>query len=310
MVRVASAAPKSHRRSPDLHRRPSRHRSRHPRSGSPKRRLRLRRGLGVDRPGERLDSRQGSEKPVIEPNASADAPTSSAVCRAPRRDAPKSISTTRAAPFGTVRPRARKTRRKRPEGPSRPAPEPDRPEAPRQLAGSGSAPRRALRRENRRASCEAWKGRFEPPSPGFPPLRRLLNECSHLRRDCLSRLRCAFRFSQPLDALIRPRPFGLVSCRFRPWGSCSQRFPPPSSRHGSRRALSPGRGRRSRVDAPCLGIPAPGWSVHVGAVLPASDGRASLSVVPLRGSHPRALTPGYTGVSSHGLPHGADRSTP
>lgn len=145
------------------------------------------------------------------------------------------------APFGTVQPRARKPCREHPEGSSRPTPEPDRPEAPRQLDGSGTAPRRALRRKNRRASCDAWKGRFEPPSPGFPPLRRLLNECSHLHRNCLFRLRCAFRFSQPLDAFIRPRPFGLVSCRFRPWGSCSQRFPPPSSRHDFRRALSPGR---------------------------------------------------------------------
>jgi hypothetical protein len=127
-----------------------------------------------------------------------------------------------------------------PEGGPRPAPEPDRPEAPRLPAGSDASPRRAPRRENRRASREAWKGRFEPPSPGFPPLRRLLNECSHLRRACLTRLRCASRFSQPLDAFLRPRPLGLVSCRFRPWGSCSQRFPPPSSRHDFRRALSPG----------------------------------------------------------------------
>jgi len=206
-------------------------------------------------------------------------------------------------------PRSR-ARLRRPEGLPRPALEPDRPEAPHQSARSAASPRRALRRENRRASRDTWKGRFEPPSPGFPPLRRLLNEDSHLRRACLTRLRCAFRFSQPLDAFLRPRPFGLVSCRFRPWGSCSQRFPPPSSRHDFRRALSPGRGRRSRVDSPSLGIPAPGRSVHIGAVLPASDGRASLSVLPLRGSHPRALTPGYTGVSSHGLPHGADRSTP
>jgi hypothetical protein len=34
-------------------------------------------------------------------------------------------------------------------------------------------------------------------------------------RDCLSRLCCALRFSQPLDALFRPHPFDLVSCRYR-----------------------------------------------------------------------------------------------
>jgi hypothetical protein len=53
------------------------------------------------------------------------------------------------APFGTVQPRARKPRREHPEGPSRPTPEPDRPEAPRQLTGSSTAPRRALRCKNR-----------------------------------------------------------------------------------------------------------------------------------------------------------------
>lgn len=30
---------------------------------------------------------------------------------------------------------------------------------------------------------------------------------------------CAFRFSQPPDALVRPEPAGLVSCRLRSWGS-------------------------------------------------------------------------------------------
>jgi len=29
---------------------------------------------------------------------------------------------------------------------------------------------------------------------------------------------CAFRFSQPLDAFIRSKPAGLVSCRIRSWG--------------------------------------------------------------------------------------------
>jgi hypothetical protein len=33
------------------------------------------------------------------------------------------------------------------------------------------------------------------------------------RRVCLTRLCCAFRFSQPLDALFRPQPSSLVSCR-------------------------------------------------------------------------------------------------
>jgi hypothetical protein len=38
---------------------------------------------------------------------------------------------------------------------------------------------------------------------------------------------CASRFSQPLDAFIRPEPGGLVSCRIRSWGCALQSFPPP-----------------------------------------------------------------------------------
>lgn len=56
----------------------------------------------------------------------------------------------------------------------------------------------------------------------------------------LARLRYAFRFSQPLDVLFRPHPFGLFSCRIRPWGCGSQRFLPFSSRHGFSRALPSG----------------------------------------------------------------------
>jgi hypothetical protein len=41
---------------------------------------------------------------------------------------------------------------------------------------------------------------------------------------------CAFRFSQPLDALIRPEPAGLVSCQIRSWGSPSRAFLLPRSR--------------------------------------------------------------------------------
>jgi hypothetical protein len=35
-----------------------------------------------------------------------------------------------------------------------------------------------------------------------------------------------FRFSQPLDAFFRPEPAGLISCRFRSWGSSLQSFTP------------------------------------------------------------------------------------
>jgi hypothetical protein len=46
---------------------------------------------------------------------------------------------------------------------------------------------------------------------------------SDLRRVCLTRLRCVFRFSQPLDALFRPQPSSLLSCRSRPWDSSSEK---------------------------------------------------------------------------------------
>jgi hypothetical protein len=49
-------------------------------------------------------------------------------------------------------------------------------------------------------------------------------------RDCLTRTACASRFSQPLDASIRPTPAGLVSCQIRSWGSPFGAFLPPRSR--------------------------------------------------------------------------------
>jgi hypothetical protein len=41
---------------------------------------------------------------------------------------------------------------------------------------------------------------------------------------------CAFRFSQPPDALFRPEPAGLVSCQIRSWGSPFRAFLLPRSR--------------------------------------------------------------------------------
>jgi hypothetical protein len=41
-------------------------------------------------------------------------------------------------------------------------------------------------------------------------------------RVCLARPACASRFSQPLDAFIRPTSAGLVSCQIRSWGSPSR----------------------------------------------------------------------------------------
>jgi len=125
-----------------------------------------------------------------------------------------------------------------------------------------SSPRRSSASRSSRKSSSA-----NDPSMGFRPLRRLLDTGSDTRRAYLSRLRSAFRFSQPLDALLRPRPYGLVSCRIRPWGSDLQRLPPPTRRHDFRRALpllpfvAP---QRVRLQ----GFRARGRSVRVGSVLP------------------------------------------
>jgi len=53
---------------------------------------------------------------------------------------------------------------------------------------------------------------------------------------------CAFRFSQPLGAFIRPEPAGLVSCRIRSWGHP----PEPCSSRAAVRCLQ----RRSPLGVP------------------------------------------------------------
>lgn len=114
------------------------------------------------------------------------------------------------------------------------------------------------------------------------------NADSDKHRAYHTRLCCAFRFSQPLGALFRPRSFGLVSCRIRPWGYGFQRFPSPRSRHGFHRALSlvPVAARKRGWGC---GIHAPGRSVHDEPVLPGDVGRSSLSLLPLRGILPSSL---------------------
>lgn len=55
----------------------------------------------------------------------------------------------------------------------------------------------------------------EVPSPttSFQP-----HGATYTQWDPTHRLRCALRFSQPLDALLPVRSIGLVSSRIRPWG--------------------------------------------------------------------------------------------
>jgi hypothetical protein len=93
---------------------------------------------------------------------------------------------------------------------------------------------------NSSANCLAQLGSTaNRASMGFYAPTASQNEGSDLHWEYRSQLCSAFRFSQPLDAFLRLRPPGLVSCQIRPWGWGSQRFPPPSSRHGFHRALPP-----------------------------------------------------------------------
>jgi len=68
-------------------------------------------------------------------------------------------------------------------------------------------------------------------------------------------------FLNLLALLFRPRSFGLVSCRIRPWGCDFQRFLPPRSHHGFHRALPLVPRPRRNVAEGC-GNHAPGRFVH------------------------------------------------
>jgi len=61
--------------------------------------------------------------------------------------------------------------------------------------------------------------------PGFRGSSTLSEADSDLRLVCLTRLSCASRFSQPPDALFRPRPFRLYFTPVTPLSFHLQRFP-------------------------------------------------------------------------------------
>jgi hypothetical protein len=89
---------------------------------------------------------------------------------------------------------------------------------------SADAPERALGRPENRTPRAA-------PPLRFLPLQRLAERGSGLLWPGLPHpTACAFRFSQPPDALIRPEPAGLVSCQIRSWGSPFRAFLLPRSR--------------------------------------------------------------------------------
>ena len=113
---------------------------------------------------------------------------------------------------------------------------------------------------------------------------------SDQRRSYLPRLRCVLRFSQPLDALFRPHPFGLVSCRYHP-GFHLQSFPltlaSRASRHPLPLLLSPVMSKGHIGPTP--GIHAIARSVPFRSVLP-KNRRPFLSwCSPLRG-FPRSVS--------------------
>jgi hypothetical protein len=93
------------------------------------------------------------------------------------------------------------------------------------LATSGSssefAPPSGYRRRARRAP--PWRTtRLERARglPGFFPLQHIrIRAFTHIARVCLTRLRSAYRVSDPPDGFPRSDPSGLVSSRKRSWGS-------------------------------------------------------------------------------------------
>jgi len=93
---------------------------------------------------------------------------------------------------------------------------------------------------------------------------------SDLHRGFLSRLCCAFRLSQPLDALFRSQPFQSCFIPVTPLSFCLQRFPSTDRQRVSRHRLpllpSLHRPEDRMVAAP--GISAISGSVHIPSVLP------------------------------------------
>jgi hypothetical protein len=102
--------------------------------------------------------------------------------------------------------------------------------------------------QHRRHVCESRTGskRFpypnescgiQTPSHGVSCSSTLTEAGSDLHQDYLAWLCCAFRFSQPLDALFRPQPLQPCFMPVTPSSLRFQRFPLPGS--GSRLSAPP-----------------------------------------------------------------------
>jgi hypothetical protein len=151
---------------------------------------------------------------------------------------------------------------------------------------------------------------------GFCGPPTLAATSSDLHRDYLTRLCCALRFSQPLDASFRSKPSRPCFMPVTPLGFGLQRFPPAGSRH-------------DLIDRDCpscrfcdLAPSEPKSTVHSATRgsrdsctqrirtyrhhgLPGASGRSSPGRSPLRGISPRYLAPCFHETSSHGLAHSA-----
>jgi hypothetical protein len=98
--------------------------------------------------------------------------------------------------------------------------------------------------KHRAAALSCWFSNNPTPSPAtecqlaasplrFRPLQRFPSAGQrHELAGNACPTACAFRFSQPLGAFIRPEPAGLVPCRIRSWGHPPELF---SSRAAVRR---------------------------------------------------------------------------
>jgi len=151
---------------------------------------------------------------------------------------------------------------------------------------------------------------------GFCGPPTLAATSSDLHRDYLTRLCCALRLSQPLDASFRSKPSRPCFMPVTPLGFGLQRFSPAGSRH-------------DLIDRDCpscrscdLAPSQPKFTVRSAARgskdsciqrirtcrhrgLPDVSGRSSPGRSPLRGISPRYSAPCFHGTSSHGLAHSA-----
>jgi hypothetical protein len=121
---------------------------------------------------------------------------------------------------------------------------------------------------------------------------------SDLHQVCLTWLCCAFRLSQPLDALFHPQPVQPCFMPVTPLGFRFQRFSPPGSgphvsmRPSLRAVLIDRRGHLPGRVLPgqrLQGFTHPEDPYRSDRCYPAPDGRSSLSVPPLRGVLPIGL---------------------